>query len=366
MKQSRDSGMELLRLGAMALVIVVHAFSYGNFFTAAVAVGGHVRSTAILLKLVSRSAVDLFVLISGYFMVRAPFDLKKQYKRAGSTYLTILFYSVVLSAISLCLGGEYLLYDGEVMATSKVILRALFPVSTQQWYFLTNYLLLCLLAPFANLAVQKLSKKQYLVLLAVLLWIFCGWMTLTRIEPFRGWLVMYGYDGLVSGKNVIWFLVLYLIGGYAALHGKERKRPNPGFLALALGALLANYFLYTRLPKSFGWHDTATKYTNICVVVFAVAVLLFFKDLHFHCEPLNRFASTTLGIYAIHEFCFVRNQLWARFDFSTIDCTNVFRNMLNLAVVILGIMLVCGALELLRQALFRLAGKAVKKIKKTA
>ncbi len=365
MKKERDSGMETLRLLAMALVILVHAFSYGNFFTAASAVGGHVRASAVLVKLATRAAVDLFVLISGYFMIRAPFELKKLYRRAGSIYLTILFYSVVLTAVFLCLGRETLIYEGAQMAPGKAVLRALFPVSSQQWYFLTDYLLLCLLAPFANLAVQKLTQKQYAVLLAVLLWIFCGWMTLTRVEPFRGWFVLYGYDGLVSGKNVIWFLVLYLLGGYVSLFGKERKRPNPAFLLLALAALLANFYLYTRLPKSFGWRDTATKYTNVFVLLFAVAVLLFFKDLHFHCRPLNRCASLTLGIYAIHEFCFVRHQIWSRLDFRAMDCTSILKNAGRLALIVLGIMLVCGAAEFLRQELFRLLAKGFKKIKKT-
>ena len=50
-KRERDSGMELLRIFAMLLVICVHMFSYGGFYTAAKAVGGHVHSTALLMKL---------------------------------------------------------------------------------------------------------------------------------------------------------------------------------------------------------------------------------------------------------------------------------------------------------------------------
>ena len=365
MKKERDSGMETLRLIAMVLVILVHAFNYGGFFSAASEVGGSVRAAAILVKIASRSAVSLFVLISGYFMIRTPFDLKKQYRRAGSTYLTILFYSVVLSVVFLCLGKDYLYYGETVMPTSKIILRALFPISSQQWYFLTDYLLLCLLAPFANLAVQKLTKKQYTVLIAVLLWIFCGWQTLSYLSPFKRWFVLYGYYDMTEGKNVVFFLFLYLLGGYIALHTKERKRPNFAFLAVSLGAVLANYFLYTRLPKDFGWRDTAMKYSNVFVLLFAVGLLLFFKDLHFRCKPLNVLASTTLGIYAIHEFCFVRNQLWSWFDFKAMDCSSLPKNAAVLALAVVSIMLVCGAADLLRQGLFGLISNVHKKLKKT-
>lgn len=365
MKKERDSGMETLRLIAMALVILVHAFNYGGYFSAASDVGGSVRAAAILVKIASRSAVSLFVLISGFFLIRTPFDLKKQYRRAGSTYLTILFYSVVLSAVFLCLGKEYLYYGDTVMPTGKIVLRALFPISAQQWYFLTDYLLLCLVAPFANLAVQRMTKKQYTVLMAVLLWVFSGWMTLSYLTPFKRWFVLYGYYDMTEGKNVVFFLFLYLLGGYIALHTKERKRPNFGFLALSFGALLSNYFLYTRLPKDFGWRDTAMKYSNVCVLLFAVGLLLFFKDLHFRFRPLNVLASTTLGIYAIHEFCFVRNQLWSWFDFKSMDCTSLLKNAGVLALAIVSIMLACGAADLLRQGLFRLIKNARKKIKKT-
>ncbi len=365
MKKERDSGMEVLRLLAMVLVILVHAFNYGGFFSAASEVGGSVRAAAILVKIASRSAVSLFVLISGYFMIRAPFDLKRQYRRAGTTYLTILFYSVVLSAVFLCLGKDYLYYGDAVMPTAKILLRALFPISAQQWYFLTDYLLLCLVAPFANLAVQKLTGRQYTILMAVLLWVFCLWQTLAYVTPFKRWFVLYGYNDMTEGKNVVFFLFLYLLGGYIALHTKARQRPNFGFLALAAGALLANYFLYTRLPKDLGWRDTAMKYSNVCVLLFAVGLLLFFKDFHFRCRPLNVLASTTLGIYAIHEFCFVRNQLWKWFDFKSMDCSSLFKNAAVLALAVVSILLVCGAADLLRQRLFRLISHAGKKLKKT-
>ena len=91
-KRERDSGMELLRIFAMLLVICVHMFSYGGFYTAAKAVGGHVHSTALLMKLASRAAVDIFILITGYFMSQQSFNLQKSLHRSFDVYKKMLFY----------------------------------------------------------------------------------------------------------------------------------------------------------------------------------------------------------------------------------------------------------------------------------
>ena len=81
LKKERDSGIELLRIFAILMVIGVHAFSYGGFFSAAQQIGGHVASTALLMKLATRPAVNIFVMITGFFMVHVPFDPKKNLRR---------------------------------------------------------------------------------------------------------------------------------------------------------------------------------------------------------------------------------------------------------------------------------------------
>ena len=114
MKQERDSGIELLRIFAMLLVIGVHAFSYGGFYAAARDVGGHVASAALLMKLATRAAVNIFVIITGYFMVHTPFDSAKNLRRAGKLYQKMLLYSVVLTLLFLCLGASFWVDRGTV------------------------------------------------------------------------------------------------------------------------------------------------------------------------------------------------------------------------------------------------------------
>ena len=101
MKKERDSGIEVLRILSMLLVIGVHALYYGHYFDMAKSVGGSVFSSTLLIKFATRSAVNIFVMISGFFMIHSKFNMKKTYKRAADTYIKILFYSVVLTIIFL-------------------------------------------------------------------------------------------------------------------------------------------------------------------------------------------------------------------------------------------------------------------------
>ena len=351
--RERDSGMEVLRIFAMLLVIVVHMFSYGGFYSAAKAVGGHVHSTALLMKLASRAAVDIFVLITGYFMADRPFDLQKGLRRSAGIYQRMLFYSVILTLIFLCFGPSHLIAYGKQMPVWQAILKGLFPVTSQTWYFLSDYLLLCLLIPFLNLALQMLTKKEYRVLLTILILLMSVWATLLPMRPFSYVFETFGYKNVLVGKNIFHFVFIYILGGYISFFARPRQKPNFLFLAGAAGTVLVNYLLFTRLPGWFGYQTVAQQYSNPLIIANAVFLLLFFKDLHFRSRLVNLLASTTLGVYALSEFRFVRTYLWQWIHFEKSDVGNVFKNVLAIGVSALAVFLACALIDLLRAWLFR-------------
>jgi len=347
LKKERDSGIELLRIFAMLLVIGVHAFSYGGFYAAARGVGGHVASAALLMKLATRPAVNIFVMITGFFMIHVPFDLKKNLRRTGRTYQKMLFYDVALTAVFLCLGPSFWVDHEETLSLWRVIAKGLLPVTSQTWYFLTDYLLLCLLVPFINLSLQQLSKKQFRALAVGLVLFMSVWMTLIHIRPFSLVFQSFGYAEMVRAKELFHFIFIYIVGAYLGTVSKKRSRPRVIYLCGALLSLLCNYLLYTRLPTVFGWKDVAIHYANPLLVLCAVMLVLFFKDLHFHSRIVNTLAGTTLGVYALTEFRFVRPILWDIVNFKKFDNTNLWLNFLHVALVVCGVFLAAAAVDLL-------------------
>ena len=363
MKKERDSGIELLRVFAMLLVIGVHAFSYGGFYKEAAAVGGHVAAAALFMKLATRAAVNIFVILTGYFMVRAPFDPKKNLRRAGGVYQKMLFYSVVLTAVFLVLGPAYWVDRGTQFSFWQVILKGLLPVTSQTWYFLTDYLLLCLLIPFVNLALQKLTKGQYAALALGLAAFMSVWMTLTQVRPFSAVFEPFGYENLFTGKQVFHFLYLYVVGGWFGRFAKEREKPNALYLLGALGTVLCNYLLYTRLPSSLGFQAVAGDYANPLLVLNAVFLLLFFKDLHFKNRVVNALGGAALGVYALTEFRFLRTVLWNTVSFRKLDNSNLWLNFVHVAAVLCGVFLAAAAVDLVVSRLLSLLKGAVQKRK---
>ena len=366
MKKERDSGIELMRIFAILMVIGVHAFSYGGFFPAAQAVGGHVAAAALFMKLATRVAVNAFVIITGYFMVRVPYDLKKNLRRVGATYQKMFFYSVVLTAVFLCLGASFWVDRGNVHTVWQVILKGLLPASSQTWYFLTDYLLLCLLIPFVNLALQKLDEKQYRIFALALVLFMSVWMTLVHVKPFNLIIEQFGYTYQVRGKQVFHFLFIYIIGGYFGRFSKKREKPNFLYLLGAFGTVAVNYLLYTRLPSSCGFQSVAGDYANPVLVLNAVFLLLFCKDLHFKSRIVNALGGTTLGVYCLTEFRYLRTVLWDEVNFGNMDNTNLWLNFVHVAAVLCGVFLAAAAVDLLVSYLLSLLKQAVgkRKIKK--
>ncbi|MBQ4155399.1 MAG: acyltransferase [Clostridia bacterium] len=364
MKKTRDSGIELLRIIAIFMVIGVHLLDYGKYFETALQVDGIVQSSALLIRIFVRSAVNIFLIISGYFMAGQKFDLKKSYSRVLKTYLSIFFYSVVLSIIALAVGPQERLSLGITSSNTFIILKMLTPVSAQTWYFLSSYIFVMLLAPFVNIALTSITKKQYQVLLVISGFIMSIWLYLGSIDFFRYVANDYGHDGILAGKNVFSFLFMYVVGGYIGMHTNKNPKPKFRYLIFALASLLANYYIFTRLNDVLGYKYAVLPYANPFVIMVSVFMFMFFKDLHFKSKIVNAIGGATLGIYAISDFWLVRYWLWGIFDFSKIDCSNVFKNLALIFVAISIIVICCSVIEILRKRLFDITESAWKKHKK--
>ncbi len=77
--------------------------------------------------------------------------------------------------------------------------------------------------------------------------------------------------------------------------------------------------------------DIIISYSNPLIILMAVFMLMFFKDMHFHNHFINVPASATLGVYAIHEFKYVRYAIWSVFDFGKMNCSQLFKNLISIA-----------------------------------
>lgn len=302
-KSRRQCNFELLRILAMFMVVVMHYVSRSQALPEYGGQTGAVGITAVFLEAFCLVAVNVYVLISGYFLSQAAFS----WKRIGRLYAQVLCYTVLIPPVLWLLGALPLAEISHLYFLAETF----FPVITGHYWFVSAYLVLCVFHPFLNAGLDKLSQKQLKQLLAVLLLYFSLGKTLLPLHfPTDKW----GYD-------FGWFLVLYLIGGYIRRYGipffKNGVRGFGIYLgAMGLTGVLECVTVYGRQwARAAGMESAASvldsyaeglfHYNHLLCLLGAVGLFYGFFYLRIREGRLAaaiRFVSPAVfGVYLIHE-----------------------------------------------------------------
>lgn len=326
-KAVRQSNFELLRIICMLLIVGHHIAMHGNYpAEQTIAANVYVvRFFAIGGKL----GVNLFVLISGYFMVNSKFRINKLLR----LFAQIWFYSILIFALLLILG--------KVEYSHGLLLNAIFPVSTNAWWFITTYVILYCLSPFLNILIKHCPQKWHLFLIIFLVVLQCAMQF-----AFRQWYI----------SNVGWFVTLYLIAAYIRLYPHKLFDSNKIALPISLSSFVI-IAVFNMLWKINLWDMT-----NIVCLVWSVATFCAFKNFRIpNNKVINTVAKTTLGIYLIHDHGLIRGLLWNELLKSTYHYQqNTF--VCYAAVAVLTVFAACMIIDLLRELLFASVNKLIKLI----
>ena len=157
-KPGRQANFELLRIIAMFMVVILHWNTNRGLL---LDVGSPVTGAGVW-SLVTESvcivAVNVYVLISGYFLSSCTFS----FRRVAQVLVQTLFYTVLIPPVLALVG---------VLSWSEVlnpyhIWNSIFPVQSGHYWFVSAYVVLCLLSPFFNAGLETLSQKRMQQLLA--------------------------------------------------------------------------------------------------------------------------------------------------------------------------------------------------------
>lgn len=283
--KERDSSFEALRILTMLMIVIWHVGVHG--------VEGYIdvqNLTGVnhfiyhLVKSITVPAVNLYVLISGYFLCKSRFKLTKVIRLVLETFI----FSNVIYLISVLVG--------EVNFSIGSFVFSFFPIFFGSYWFVSVYLVLFLLFPFLNMLINNMEKLQHLQLLLILFFVNSIWQ-----------FIYVGVDlGVAYGKGILHFIFLYLLASYMRNYSfsekfKKRSFLITGFIALAI----INTVLFTIV-------NSQRFFINNSPVVVLMAVLLFlaFKEMSFTSSMINRFSKYVFGIYLIHDHNLGREVLW--------------------------------------------------------
>ena len=310
----------------MLFIITLHTLGHGGIL-------GEVDSNSLRgvilwwMEGIAYAAVNIYVLISGYFMVDNEFKLRKLF----SLLAEVIFYSVII----------YIVTSYKTFSVMDFV-KSCFPTITSAYWFISTYVVMYCLSPFLNILIRNMNKKMHEVCILILLLFFCIWD---------------------KGSSVAWFICLYIVAAYIKYYYQPGNFKRRNLLLCYFGVSICiplsryciSYVTKLILGQEF---KTDYFYRNDTLLVFfaSVLLLLIFLTINIEKKWINklilRVSPLTLGVYLIHDNSNVREKLWQALAFDS-NCSNVIF-FAYVITIILGIFVVCCVIEWMRQMLFHI------------
>lgn len=291
---TRQSNIELLRIISMVL-IVVHHYAYHGFPSEILALSPDKWKVDILI-LGGGIGVNLFVLISGYFMACSCISGKKILRLWLQTFFFCMLFYLLFRMFP---------QDGiQVHQGILALLSHFLPIVTGEYWFVSAYLLLMLASPFLNRLLHQLPRMQVRWIIAVLV-VFVSACPCLPYPPLSN-----------AAGNFALFCLLYLISGYIRLHAKVPEGRACRYILFAILLLSACALAISIADMHSG---ICARWIRRMIMVksgfplLLVSLVLFYGFLGIRMQPLkwiNIIASCTLGVYLVHDNTYVRPFLW--------------------------------------------------------
>lgn len=331
----RERHFEVLRTAAMFFIVVYHCLTHGigdgyDFSTVSPICLTNVLSSDLMLVF-SSIAVNLYVMISGYFLV----DLSFKFSRIVRTWSVACFYSFFITLLFMAFS---------IMPFNLLSLcKSLFPISFDAYWFVTQYTGLLILSPFLAIMVRNLSYRQYMALLVA-----GAFICLSIIPDFP-----LGKRFYVAHGNSVWsFVYLFLIAGFIKHHLKDIPT------ARLLMTVVLMVLLIFSCEVIGGYHQGNVhlywlNYNGLALIL-SVAVFILVRQLKVPdnglWNVLVKVAPYTFGVYLIHDHLLIRGWLW-----SYISLTS-YCDKLYYPIIVIGLCLaifgVCAMIDAIRKKLF--------------
>lgn len=272
----RESNFELLRIICMLLIICGHLT---NIYSINEPILGLTYIETHLLKSFTVVAVNVFILISGYFSIS--FKLPRLLKLGQLTW----FYSVTLLILTISYGWHSINYYD---------ITFFIPIFSKKYWFITIYIILYILSPCLNKLALSISKNNFKSVLIIGFFIIYVWHTLSFILNFSRPIDDAGY-GIPN------FIYLYLLGRYIKLHSNIYAiKQNFLLWYFIIGILLFIFQLTYSIILGFSF-TALFSYNTIFVFLGSVALFLFFTKLNIGYNVfINKWAKYCLAVYVIH------------------------------------------------------------------
>lgn len=281
----RQSNLELLRLSAMFLVLVVHAafFSLGWPKADIIRISPLEETMIALAESFSIICVNVFILISGWFGIKPKIKSLSNFLFQVFFFLFGIYFVMVLTGFS--------------SFSIKGVLEC-FTITPLNW-FIKVYLTLFFISPVLNAFVNHADKRTFKYVLIT----------------FFTFQTVYGWTGLSphyqGGYSTISFIGLYLLARYLKIY-KPSFSTKPQFIYICVYMILAFLLtVLTILPAYLPITDKIVDfmipklYQYICPLVIAESLAFFFIFEKMNISSkygkiINKIAISNFAVFLLH------------------------------------------------------------------
>lgn len=271
----------------------------------------------------------------------------KEYKiqRIIKLLLQIYYYSFFLLIFYLIISCSKIYDFPELTNISRIMIfiSTIIPITSGNWWFITTYFVLFLFIPVLNSFINKLNSRTLLFITGIIL-IF--WVTPKIIG--------FDYSGL---QMAVFYYILgaflkksdFSINKWCSLLGYCLVWAILTILDIQKSQIIADGIVHLLLLKAV--------LSGVIVAVFSpLAVLLlfeFFKNVKIESNKIiNTVASTTFGIYLIHDSTVGRHFIWYKlFHCFDMQYQSRFFPLMALGTILI-VFISCSLIDLLRQIIF--------------
>lgn len=266
----RESNIELCRIVAMLLVLLLHAnyFSLGGVEYADIQADGISAFTKAFAEQLCIICVNVFILISGWFGIRP------NVKGGLSLLFQVFFYHILVILLFFCIG--------ETLSLKQVLFGFYFG---RPYWFIISYLILYALSPILNAFIESSTPRIYASVLTVFF----------LMEFIYGWI--WNLAAFNSGYTTISFIGLYLLAQFV-------RRYSRILISISAYKCFLLYILFSVLPVGLffltGHKFNIIAYSSPFVILSSLFFFLTFNQMKISSKVINFLACSSLSIYLIH------------------------------------------------------------------
>ena len=340
--RSRESGVEGLRIVAMAMIVAYHAYCHG-LVEQNIALGSSAFDLFMLsLSPLGKTGVAIFFLITAWYLCEreAP-TLRSSLRKACYLELEVLTYNLILFL-------EYRIIVPNAPLSVDDIVGTLLPVSSNALWYAAAYMLFLLVYPFITAALRAIGPSMHVRLALVL---------------FAIWGIAYGLTRYATWEfptwSFIYFIYLYILLSYYRWYLREIKT-STAWLMVAAGCVIlivhiASCVIAFRYTGNRSYtnidHLFLTGEGTLPVLLVAFGLVSLAVRCHRRIIGVNAVASAMFGVYALHESVLLRDLLWTEaFPMRQVETWRA--PIAIVTAVILGIVIFGTIVDILRQLLF--------------